>query len=194
MIFNDSEPLRQEYQKVGETYEETEFDKQHKFVLQQIANDPNKKETITQMNRIMVNPPDEQYIVYIKTWEGVNQIGSYLSTTVSNIGIYPQFHPIYERFLQEDNTYGQRTISKNPVVAYFIPFTKATAEALHKLCNDTTSKQTQRTKYYAQVEGGTVITIASYHDWLNGSFDDLIENGKITIPTAPVQTTKQTKG
>jgi hypothetical protein len=29
-------------------------------------------------------------------------------------------------------------------------------------------------------EGGTKITIDSYQDWLNGEFEDLFKNGKIT--------------
>jgi hypothetical protein len=179
MIFNDSEPLRQEHQKIGQTYEQTEFDKHYEFVLKQIEGDPGKKETITRMTRIMVTP-GEEYIVYDHSWEGRNPIGSFLKVSQQNVGVYPRFEPIYERFIQEDNTYGQRLISKNTNVGYYIRFTKDKAEELHKLCNDMFARANARTAYYVVPDGGTKITVASYQDWLNGEFEDLYHNGRIT--------------
>ena len=184
MLFNDSEAQRLEYQKVGQAYEETEEDKHYKFILKQIDNDPNKKETISSMTRVMVGP-NEEYIVYNHKWEGVNPIGSYLSTTQTNVGVYGHFEPIYERFIQEDNTFGQRLVSKNTTVGYFIPFTKEASDQLHKLCNDSSVRQGLRTKYYIMPEGGTKITVSSYKDWRDGEFEDLHEHGKITIQQTP---------
>src|SRR5690242_3820238 len=179
MIFNDSEAQRQEYQKIGETYKENDFDLHYKHVLKQIENDPNKRERIQAMIRV-VSGPGEEYIVYHHSWEGLNAIGSFLRTSQTNVGIYGRFEPVYERFIQEDNTFGQRLISKNTVTAYFIPFTKEKAEELHKACIDSTGKLNERTRYYIMQEGGTKITVNSYEDWLNGKFEDLIEHGKIT--------------
>ena len=131
------------------------------------------------MKRIMVSP-GEEYIVYHHIWEGTNPIGSFIRTTQTNVGIYGHFEPIYERFIQDDNTFGQRLVSKNIATAYFIPFTKETAEELHKLCDDKSFRN--KTEYVVQPEGGTPITINSYNDWVNGDFDDLHENGTITKP------------
>src|SRR5690242_712639 len=111
MLFNDSQALRQEYARIGATYEESEEDKHYKFILNQIESDPNKKETITAMTRIQV-APGEEYITYHHTWSGKNPIGSFCRVTQTNVGIYPKFEPIYERFIQEDNTFGQRLISR----------------------------------------------------------------------------------
>lgn len=180
MLFNDSEAQRKEYSKIGQPFEETEEDKHYQFILKQIANDPNKKESISAMTRIATGP-NEEYIVYNHKWEGTNPIGSYVGTTQTNVGIYGHFEPIYERFIQEDNTYGQRLISKNTNVAYFIPFNKETADQLHKLCNDYSAKAGIRTRYYIMPEGGTKITVESYQDWINGTFDDLINTGKAKI-------------
>lgn len=180
MLYNDSEAQRQEYQKIGQAYEETEEDKSYKQILKEIENDPNKKERITSMTRILV-APGEEYIVYHHTWEGINPIGSFRKTTQTNVGIYGHFEPIYERYITEDNTFAQKLISKNTDTAYFIPFTKERAEKLHKLCNDTPAKPSSRTSYYVLPEGGTKITIPKYEDWLNGEFDDLHEHGKITL-------------
>lgn len=185
MLYNDSEAQRQEYQKVGEPYQETEEDKHYNHILKQIEGDPAKKETITSMIRLMVSP-GEEYIVYHHSWEGKNPIGSHLKTTQTNVGIYGHFEPIYERFINEDNTYGQRLISKNTNTAYFIKFNKENAEKLHKACNDFTARANQRTSYYVQPEGGTKITVQSYNDWLNGDFNDLHQNGKITLVTQPL--------
>ena len=179
MLYNDSEVQRAEYQKVGQPYEETEEEKHYKQVLKQIESDPNKKERIIHMKRIMVSP-GEEYIVYHHIWEGTNPIGSFIRTTQTNVGIYGHFEPIYERFIQDDNTFGQRLVSKNIATAYFIPFTKETAEELHKLCDDKSFRN--KTEYVVQPEGGTPITINSYNDWVNGDFDDLHENGTITKP------------
>jgi len=180
MLYNDSEAQRKEYQKMGQVYEETEEDKYYKQILREIENDPNKKERISSMTRILVSP-GEEYIVYHHSWEGINPIGSFRKTTQTNVGMYGHFEPIYERFIQEDNTFGQRLVSKNTDTAYFIPFTKEKAEELHKLCNDAVAKPSARTSYYVMPEGGTKITIPSYKDWLNGEFDDLYEHGKITL-------------
>jgi hypothetical protein len=180
MLFNDSEALRQEHQKIGQPYEQTEFDRHYEFVLKQIEGDPNKKNTITRMIRIMVSP-GEEYIIYDHSWEGKNPIGSHLKVSQSNVGVYPRFEPIYERFIQEDNTYGQRLISKNTNVGYYIKFTKDKAEELHKLCNDMFARANARTAYYAMPDGGTKITVHSYQDWLNGEFEDLINTGKAKI-------------
>lgn len=192
MIFNDSEQLRQEYAKLNETYEDTETGKYWKFILKQIANDPNKKETIQEMLRIAVSP-EEEYIVYHHMWQGTNAIGSVVSDTETNVGIYPKFEPIYERYINEDNTYSQRLTSKNTTIGYFIPFNKENAEKLHKLCNDISMKPGQKTTYHVMPEGGTKITILSYQDWLNGEFQDLHENGKITIATTTPSTTTTLK-
>jgi len=187
MIFNDSEQLRQEYAKIGETYEDSEPEKHWKFILKQIQSDPDKKETIQEMTRIAV-APGEEYIVYNHMWSGKNPIGSYVSDSQTEVGVYPKFEPIYERFINEDNTYEQRLISKNTTIAYFIPFDKEHAENLHKLCNDITMKAGLRTVYHIMPEGGTKITVDSYQDWLNGEFDDLMKNGKITTTTTNVTT------
>jgi len=181
MLFNDSEALRKEYQRIGQTYEENDFDKHYKYILKQIESDPNKKERIQGMLRIMVSP-GEEYIVYNHTWEGINPIGSFLRVAQTNVGVYPHFDPVYERYIQEDNTYGQRLISNNTTTAYFIPFTKESAERLHKLCDDKTARQ--RTGYSVQPEGGTQISIYKYEDWLNGDFEDLQEHGRMTIKKA----------
>lgn len=180
MLFNDSDAQRKEYTKIGLPFEETEEDKHHKFILKQIENDTTKKETISAMTRIAIGP-NEEYIVYNHKWEGINPIGSHVSTTQTNVGIYGRFEPIYERFIQEDNTYGQRLISKNTVVSYSIPFNKENAEQLHKLCNDVTQRAGLRTRYYAMPEGGTKITVNSYQDWLNGDIEDLLNTGKAKI-------------
>ena len=180
MIFNDSEELRQEYAKLGEKYEETEPDKHWKFVLNQIKDDPDRKETIQEMTRIAV-APGEEYIVYHHMIQGKNPIGSVVSDAQSSVGIYPKFEPIYERYINEDNTYSQRLISKNTTIAYFIPFNKENVEKLHKLCNDITMKSGHRTTYYIMPEGGTKILVQTYQDWLDGEFEDLHEHGKITI-------------
>jgi hypothetical protein len=182
MLYNDSAAQRLEYEKLGLVYEENEEDKAYQHALKQIQNDPNKKERITSMIRVAV-APGEEYIVYHHTWEGTNPIGSKVKTTQTNVGIYGKFDPIYERFITEDNTYGQKLVSKNTDTAYFIPFTKERAEELHKLCNDITSKPGSRTSYYVMPEGGTKITVESYKDWLNGNFEDLHANGKITTAT-----------
>lgn len=192
MPFNDSEAQRKEYQKVGQPYEETEEDKHYKFILKQLENDPNKKETISAMTRIAVGP-NEEFIVYHHKWEGINPIGSHVSVTQTNVGIYGHFEPIYERFIQEDNTYGQRLISKNTTVAYSIPFTKETADNLHKLCNDVSAKSGLRTKYYIMPDGGTKITVNSYKDWRDGEYEDLHENGKITTTIIQQQPTSNKK-
>lgn len=183
MIFNDSESLRAEYAKLGEKYEETESDKYWKFILNQIKDDPDKRETIQEMTRIAV-APGEEYITYHHMIHGKNPIGSIVSDSQTNVGIYPKFEPIYERYINEDNTYSQRLISKNTTIAYFIPFNKENAENLHKLCNDISMKAGLRTVYYVMPEGGTKITIDSYQDWLNGDFQDLQEHGKITTTVA----------
>lgn len=188
MIFNDSDALRAEYAKLGEAYEESEPDKHWKFILKQIANDPDRKETIQQMTRIAV-APGEEYIIYDHMIRGKNPIGSIVSDAQTNVGVYPRFEPQYERFIQEDNTYGQRLISKNTAIAYFIQFNKENAEEIHKLCNDLSMRAGQKTVYYVMPEGGTKITINTYEDWLNGDFADLQEHGKIT-PTTKVATSK----
>lgn len=188
MIFNDSEQLRQEYVKLGETYEDSEPGKHWKAVIKQIDADPEKKETIQQMTRLAV-ASDEEYIVYDHMVQGKNPIGSIISDSQTNMGVYPKFEPIYERYVNEDNTYSQRLISKNTTIAYFIPFNKENAEELHRLCNDISMKPGQRTVYHIMPEGGTKITINSYQDWLNGEFEDLQQNGKITVQAA----TKSTK-
>lgn len=180
MIFNDSDALRQEYSKIGQTYEETEQDKHWKYILKQIESDPNKKETIQEMNRISV-APGEEYIVYHHMWEGKNPIGSTVKDAQGNVGVYPRFEPTYERYINEDNTYSQRLISKNTIIGYFIPFTKEKAEELHKLCNDTYARPGMKTAYYVQVQDGTKITVETYQDWLNGTFDDLMNTGKAKI-------------
>lgn len=186
MIFNDSDELRQEYAKLGQQYEESEPDKHWKFVQNQIKDDPNKKETIQEMTRVAV-APGEEYIVYNHMIAGKNPIGSYVSDAQTSVGIYPKFEPIYERYINEDNTYGQRIISKNTTIAYYIPFTKENIDRLHKLCNDVTMKAGLKTTYYIMPEGGTKITVASYKDWKDGEFEDLQEHGKITITTTGKQ-------
>ena len=180
MIFNDSEELRQEYAKLGETYEDNEPGKHWKFILNQIKDDPDKKETIQDMTRVAVSP-NEEYIVYSHMIQGKNPIGSIVSDTQTNVGVYPRFEPIYERYINEDNTYSQRLISKNTTVAYFLAFNKENAESLHRFCNDVSMKPGLRTVYHVMPEGGTKITIESYNDWLNGEFEDLYKNGKISI-------------
>ena len=179
MLYNDSEAQRQEYQKIGQAYEETEADKSYKHILKEIENDPNKKERISNMTRILVSP-GEEYIVYHHSWEGINPIGSYRKTSQTNVGVYGKFEPIYERYITEDNTFENRLISKNTDTAYFIPFTKEKAEELHRLCNDAIAKPSARTAYYVMPEGGTKITVNSYQDWLNGTFEDLHQTGKAT--------------
>ena len=188
MVYNKSDALLQEYQRVGEAYEDTELDKYWDFIQKQIQNDPGKKETIQSLTRIEVSK-GEEYIVYIHSWEGLNPIGSFIRATQTDVGIYPRFEPVYQRYLQEDNTYAQKLISKNTVTAYYIPFNKETAEKLHKLCDDKSSKSTIRTKYYVQPEGGTAVTVDSYNDWVNGDFDDIFQHGKIS--TIIPQTKKQ---
>lgn len=183
MLYNDSDVQRAEYQKISQPYEETEEDKHYKFILKQIEHDPNKKERIIQMDRILVSP-GEEYIVYHHTWEGSNPIGSFMKTTQTNVGIYGHFEPIYDRFIQEDNTFGQRLISKNTITSYFIPFTKEKADELHKLCNDASANRQSRTSYYVTPDGGTKITVDSYKDWRDGTFEDLHQNGRITIAAA----------
>jgi hypothetical protein len=191
MIFNDSEQLRQEYAKLGEPYEDSEPGKQWKFILKQIDSDPDKKETIQEMTRVAISPTEE-YITYNHIWQGKNPIGSYISDSQTNVGVYPKFEPIYERYINEDNTYSQRLTSKNTTIAYFIPFNKENAEQLHKICNDISMKAGQRTIYHIMPEGGTKITIDSYQDWLNGEFEDLFKNGKITtVVTATSAANKQ---
>lgn len=189
MIFNDSEALREEYAKLGEAYEDNEPSKHWKFIQNQIKDDPEKKETIQDMTRVVV-APGEEYIVYSHMIQGKNPIGSYVSDTETNVGVYPKFQPIYERYINEDNTYSQRLISKNTTIAYFIPFNKETAENLHKLCNDISMKAGQRTVYHIMPEGGTKITVDSYQDWLNGEFDDLIKNGKISTIVKKIESKK----
>lgn len=185
MIFNDSEALRAEYAKLGETYEDSEPGKHWKAVIKQIDADPDKKETIQEMTRVAITPTEE-YIVYHHMWHGKNPIGSYISDSQTNVGVYPKFEPIYERFINEDNTYSQRLISKNTTIGYFIPFNKENAEDLHKLCNDISMKAGQKTHYYIMPEGGTKITVDSYQDWLNGDFETLQATGKAkAIETEP---------
>ena len=192
MIFNDSEALRQEYAKLGEKYEETEPDKHWKFIQNQIKDDPDKKETIQEMTRVAV-APNEEYIVYHHMIQGKNPIGSVVSDAQSSVGIYPKFEPIYERFINEDNTYGQRLTSKNTTIAYYIPFNKENVEKLHKLCNDITMKAGHRTTYYIMPEGGTKILVQTYQDWLNGEFEDLHEHGKITTTPEKEEVINTTK-
>ena len=188
MVFNKSDALLEEYRKIGEVYEDTEQEKYYAFVLKQIASDPNKRETIHSMTRIKV-AEDEEYITYIHSWEGRNPIGSFLRVTQTDVGTYPRFEPIYEKFIREDNTYGQKLISKNTTIGYFIPFTKERADELHKLCDDKSFKSQNKTKYYVQPEGGTPITVNTYQDWVNGSFEDIYEHGKISNAIAPTTTT-----
>lgn len=190
-IFNDSEALQAEYRILGEKYEPTEFDKHYQHVLRQIEQDPNKKDTILSITRLMVSP-EEEYIVYDHQWEGKNVMGSALKAAQTNVGVYPHFDALYEKFINEDNTYSQRLISKNTNVAYFIPFTKDKAEELHKLCNDKIARPNLRTKYFVTPDGGTTISINNYEDWLNGEFNDLYEHGKITTtPILPATTSKK---
>lgn len=187
MIFNDSEAQRKEYAKIGEQYQETDYDIHYKHILKQIETDPSKREIITKMIRIQA-APDQEYIVYDHTWEGHNPIGSLIRDSQTNVGVYGKFEPIFERYIQEDNTFGQRLVSKNTIVSYFIPFTKEAADKLHKLCNDKYGDIGNRTVYIVQPQGGTKIRVNSYNDWANGDFDDLYENGKIT--TTPQIKTK----
>lgn len=191
VVFNDSPALRQSYAKLGEEYQPTEQDKHYQYCLKQIESDPKKKETINTMYRIKISE-NEEYIVYIHTWEGLNPIGSYISVTQTDVGLYPDFQPIKERYITEDNTYAERVLSKNTNIGYFIPFTKDQAEELHKLCNDTSSRPGSKTKYYVDNGGGTLITVNSYKDWRDGEFEDLIENGKITITQPTIQTKSKT--
>jgi hypothetical protein len=62
---------------------------------------------------------------------------------------------------------------------YCIPFTKERLEELHKKCSDKGPRLGENTKYYVQPEGGTTITVETYNDFLNGSFNDLHKYGKI---------------
>jgi hypothetical protein len=179
VVFNDSTALRQAYAALHEEYKPTEQDQYYEHCLRQIQSDPKKKETIIAMSRVRV-AEGEEYIVYIHQWEGQNPIGSYVNITQTDVGLYPNFQPIKERYITEEGTYADRVISKNVSVGYYIPFTKETANDLHKLCNDITAKAGAKTKYYIENEGSNKIVINSYNDWVNGDFDDLHENGTIT--------------
>lgn len=179
VVFNDSPALRQSYANLGEEYQSTEQDKHYESCLRQIQSDPKKKETINAMYRVKISE-GEEYIVYVHTWEGINPIGSYVSVTQTDVGLYPEFRPIKERYITEDNTYAERILSKNTNVGYFIPFTKDKADELHKLCNDVSGRPGSRTKYYIDNAGGSLIAVNSYIDWRDGDFEDLLENGKIT--------------
>ena len=178
MVFNKSDAQLAEYARIGERYEPTEYDKHWEQQLARIKDDKNKKETILSMTRLKV-AEDEEYITYIHAWEGTDPIGSYVHSTQTDVGIFGKFQPIMERYVTSDHTYADRVVSKNTVVAYYIPFSKSEADKLHKLCND--KSMMGRTRYYIETEGGVKMSIDSYRDWVNGDFADLQEHGKMTV-------------
>jgi hypothetical protein len=62
-------------------------------------------------------------------------------------------------------------------IKYSIPFTKQNLEELHKKCNDKAARITERTKYSVWPEGGTKISVESYHDFANLDFQTLHKYG-----------------
>jgi hypothetical protein len=179
MVWESPEGIA-EYKKIGKEYPQSVLDKDFTAFMHKIAWDPDKREIIGGITRVKM-ADDTEFLTYGSKWEGHDKMyGNYDKRFRGELGVYEAIEKRTTLVLNEEkNEFEERVMPGRREIRYSIPFTKAALEDLHKRCNDSGAKMTDRTKYYVQREGGTTITVETYNDFLNGKFDDLHKYGKI---------------
>jgi hypothetical protein len=179
MVWESPEGIA-EYKRIGKEYPQSVLDKDFTAFMHKIAWDPNKREIIQEITRIRL-ADDSEFLIHDSLWEGHDKLyGNRDKRYRGELGVYEGIEKQVTRVLNEEKSeFEERVTVGRKEMKYSIPFTKAALEELHKRCNDKGARMADRTHYYVLLDGGTVITVETYSDFLNGRFDDLYKYGKI---------------
>lgn len=187
--FTRSKKGEEMYELIGREYENTLDDNDYINFLKVTRNSGhssrNKKQVMV-MVRLKADDGN-QYLKYDLRETRYDAIGAEHSEYLANIGVYPI--PIANPRLEMGDDNVAKEVRTGPIIrydiGYEIPFTPEAADKIHEQANDIS--YTQRTQYILKA-GGKKITIKTYEDFRNRSFEELesgkFDNGK-NVETRP---------
>lgn len=167
------------YKAVGKEYDNTLDDIRYENILKITRNSPHSsrnKKLVRVMVRLMADDGKE-YIKYDLYELLYDAIGAWHEVYEPNIGLYPI--PITQPKIEYGPGGQVQEVVNGPIVnietGYSIPFTKETADDIHKMCNDISRKD--RTQYIAKLSSGKRVPCKNYEMFRDWTIEE-IESGK----------------
>lgn len=179
--FFRSKKGEEEYAKINKPYENTMKDNQYAEFLRKTANSPHSgrnKQVVTAMIRELGEDGNE-YLRYELLDTRYDAIGAEFSQYCPHQGIYPI--PIAQPKIEFGENMTTREVVTGDIIryeiGYEIPFSSENVDKIHEMAND--RSRSNRTSYIvSEYKGGKRVTVPTYEDFRNKSFDVLF-NGKV---------------
>jgi hypothetical protein len=172
------------YADIGQKYPTHPFDSAYQAFHRRTRTSKENTFHITKLVRYQRAPeseegPEEEFIIYDLDEEREDGLKNKKSFCRTNLGIYGVPEKITQMAFDEDGQPVQKVIGiSNVYDAYEFKFTKEKADELHKWCTDRKTIKKNPTQYIVQREGGMKISVRSYKDWRDGTFDNLYASGR----------------
>ena len=171
------------YDKINKPYENTLKDDQYAAFLKRTAHSPHSarnKKVVTTMVRELADDGNE-YLRYELLDTRYDAIGAEFQEYCPHQGIYPV--PIAQPKIEFGENMTTREVVSGDIIryeiGYEIPFTPEAADEIHEMANE--KSRSNRTSYViSEYKGGKRVTVTSYEDFRNKSFDVLF-NGKQAV-------------
>lgn len=168
------------YALINKPYENTLKDDQYAAFLKKTANSPHSarnKRVVTTMIRELGEDGNE-YLRYELLDTRYDAIGAEYSQYCPNQGVYP-IPKAQPKIQFGENMTSSEVVTGDIIryeIGYEIPFTPENADKIHEMANE--RSRSSRTMYaVSEYKGGKRITVSTYEDFRNKSFDTLF-NGK----------------
>jgi hypothetical protein len=181
------------YSAIGKEYDNTLDDIRYDNILKTTRNSPhtNKNKKLVRVMVRLVAPEDgQEYIKYDLYELRYDAIGAWHEVYQPNVGLYPI--PVTQPKIEYGPGGQVQEVVNGPIVridtGYSIPFTKESADDIHKMCNDIS--QRDRTQYLAKLGNGKRITCKNYTIFRDWTLEE-IEAGKQTTTTTAAEAKKK---
>lgn len=169
------------YALINKPYENTMKDDQYAEFIRRTANSPHSarnKKVVTSMIR-EIGEDGNEYLRYELLDTRYDAIGAEYTEYCPNQGVYPI--PIAQPKIEFGENMTTREVVSGNIIRYEIgydtPFSLENADKIHEMAND--KSRSNRTSYIvSEYKGGKRVTVPSYEDFRNKSFDVLF-NGRL---------------